>query len=227
MERSGRQTIPLIRATRLDELYRGMGWAVLGETACDHRLAEFIFRNLQGSAYAALGYAAVGDVVEGDIRLVRRLSSTAGSDVHLYAIAGQDGIRAFGLWYSLASGALDLLPPEYRAEEILLDGCRRCEIAYGDWVIVDASSRVGGLGFALFANFLDDMAEAGYRRWYGRTVVPENRALYEKLYRGRGRASLLGEWQDGPLTRIGFLGSLEGGWTKALLEQGPRLGSSR
>lgn len=218
MERPRRQSIQLIRASRLDELYRGLGWAAQKETACDGNLAEFFFRNLEGSAYAALGYAAVRDVLDGDIRLIRRLSSTPRSDVHLYVIPEQGGIRAFGLWYSLGSAGLDLLP-DYRGEEVLLDGCKRSEIAYGDWLIVETSSRVGGLGLALFATLLDDMAEAGYRRWYSRTVVPENRVLYEKLYRGIGRASLLGQWQDGPLTRIGFLGSLEGGWTKALLER--------
>jgi hypothetical protein len=213
------QAFPLIRATRLEELYRGLGWTEEEPSACDRSLADFIFRGLGGSAYAALGYASVQDVLDGDILLIRRLSSTPGSGIHLYVIPEQHRIRAFGLWYSLRSGGLDLLPPDYRTEDILIDGCGRGEIAYGDWLIVEPASRVRGLGLALFAMLLDDMAEAGYRRWYGRTVVPENQALYERLYRGKGRASLLGQWQDGPLTRIGFLGSLEGGWTRALVKE--------
>ena len=70
----------------------------------------------------------------------------------------------------------------------------------------------------LFAIVLDDMAQAGYRYWYGRTVVPDNRELYERLYRRKGRAELVGEWEDGSVTRIGFLGDLRGGWTRELLE---------
>ena len=150
--------------------------------------------------------------------MIRRFGGEPESDVHLYAVPEPSGIRAFILWYSLRAGGPNLLPPDYRAGAALPDGCSASEIAYGDWLIVDASSRVRGLGRKLFALTLNDMAQSGYRYWYGRTVVPDNRALYEKLYRRVGRASLLGEWEDGPVTRIGFLGDLRGGWTKALLE---------
>ncbi len=210
--------IHVVRAGDLGELYDKSGWLSQGEPACNRRLAEFVFRNLQGSDYATLGYGSVEEVLNGDIELVRRLARTPGSDVHLYAVPEPSGIRAFGLWYSLAAGGDDLLPPAFREEGALPEGCSRREIAYGDWMIVDRSSRVRGLGRALFAVVLNDMEASGYRYWYGRTVVPDNLALYEKLYLRKGRAALLGQWEDGPLTRIGFLGDLRGGWTKALLE---------
>jgi GNAT superfamily N-acetyltransferase len=148
---------------------------------------------------------------------MRRLASTTESGVHLYGVSQRRGILAFGLWYSLEGGGLELLPPESR-EDGRLGEFERGDVAYGDWIIVDAASRVRGLGRALFAIALNDMAEAGYRGWYGRTVVPDNRALYERLYLRHGRAELVGEWEDGPLTRIGFLGELERGWTQTLLE---------
>ena len=208
----------VVRASDLEGLYEKSGWHSEDGPTCDRRLAEFIFRNLQGSDYAATGYGSVEDVLSGDIAMIRRFAHTPENDVHLYLVPGPSGIRAFILWYSLQAGELDLLPLDCREEGSLPGDCSRQDIAYGDWLIVDTSSRVQGLGRALFGIVLNDMAESGYRYWYGRTVVPDNRALYEKLYRRMGRASLVGEWQDGSVTRIGFLGDLRGGWTKALLE---------
>jgi len=208
----------LVRAARLEELYEKSGWSAHGAPAGDRRLADFVFRNLQGSDYAASGYGSVEDVLNGDIAMVRRLSEISGSDVHLYAVLGSSGLQAFILWYALEAGGRELLPPGYREGRALTDDSTYAEIAYGDWLIVDASARVRGLGTVLFATLLNDMADGGYRYWYGRTVVPDNRALYEKLYRRKGRAELLGEWKDGRVTRIGFLGDLRGGWTRTLLE---------
>ena len=74
------QEIPLIRAAHLDELYRQSGWNSQGEADPDRRLSEFIFRNLRGSTYASHGYGSVEDVLHGDIRLIRRLSSTPSSE---------------------------------------------------------------------------------------------------------------------------------------------------
>jgi hypothetical protein len=212
------QHAQLIRASDPERLYEGLGWSLQDSSVCDRRLAEFIFRNLRGSAYASLGYGSVDDVLNGDIRSVRRMNATTGSDIHLCGVTERDELRAFGLWYSLEGGDLDLLPPDCRESGGRLADWERCEIAYGDWIIIDATSRVRGLGRALFAVMLNDMAEAGYRGWYGRTVVPENRAIYDRLYLRHGRAELVGEWKDGPLTRIGFLGNLRGEWTRSLLE---------
>jgi hypothetical protein len=217
----------LVRATGLDELYQKSGWPPEDGPLCDRRLAAFIFRNLQGSDYAAAGYGSIEDVLTGDIEMIRRLALTPESDVHLYAVLESGEMRAFMLWYSLEAGGLELLPPDDRTQRALPPGCSLRDIAYGDWLIVDASSRVRGLGGLLFAMLLHDMARSGYRFWYGRTVVPDNRDLYERLYRRKGRAELIGEWQDGAVRRIGFLGDLQGGWTEALLqasrEGGPEL----
>lgn len=198
----------LIRASRLETLYEACGWPVRDVSDCDRRLAGFIFRNLQGSDYVASGYGSIEDVRNGDIAMIRRFEDDPGSDVHLYALPEPSGLQAFVLWYSLQAGGLELLPPAYRERGTVAEDATLAQVAYGDWLIVDASSRVRGLGGVLFAIVLDDMAKAGYRYWYGRTVVPENRDLYEKLYRREGRAELLGEWDDGPVTRIGFLGDL-------------------
>jgi hypothetical protein len=207
----------LVRAAALDELYEKSGWPSKDGPTCDRRLAEFVFRNLQGSDYAVAGYGSVEDVLTGDIEIIRRFALTPGSDVHLYAVLEPAGIQAFSLWYSLEAGGLELLPPDDRDQGGFLRGCSRREIAYGDWLIVDASCRVRGLGGVVFAIVLHDMARSGYRFWYGRTVVPENLALYERLYLRKGRAHQIGKWQDGAVTRIGFLGDLRGGWTGALL----------
>ena len=212
----------LIRASRLKQLYERCGWPAQGGATCDRRLAEFMYRNLEGSDYAAAGYGSIEDVVNGDIAMLRRYAGDPGSDVHLGAVLGLSGLEAFLVWYALHAGGPELLPPGYRERRALTDDCTRAEIAYGDWLIVDGSSRARGLGGMLFAIMLDDMARAGYRYWYGRTVVPDHRELYEKLYRRKGRAELLGEWEDGPVTRIGFLGDLRGGWTRTLLESTSR-----
>jgi hypothetical protein len=207
----------LVRAAGLDELYRKSGWPSEDGPACDRRVAEFMFRNLQGSDYAVAGYGSVGDVLAGDIGMIRRLARTPESDSHLYALVEPAGLRAFMLWYPLEAGGPGLLPPEGPQQRALPAGCSLREIAYGDWLMVDASSRARGLGGVLFALMLDDMARSGYRFWYGRTVVPDNRGVYERLYHRKGRARLIGEWRDGGVTRIGFLGDLQGGWTEELL----------
>jgi len=121
------------------------------------------------------------------------------------------------LWYPLGAGGPELLPPGVHKQKGLPKGFDRRETAYGDWLIVDAPSRVLGLGGVLFAVMLHDMAQSGYRFWYGRTVVPDNLRLYERLYHQKGRANLIGTWQDGPVTRIGFVGDLRGHWTEELL----------
>ena len=163
--------VPILRrASRLEELYGKCGWPAEDGPGCDRRLAEFIFRNLQGSDYAASGYGSIEDVCSGDVAMVRRLASDPGSDVHLYGVPGPTGLQAFALWYALPAGGLELLPPGYRERRALAENCTLAEIAYGDWLIVDASNRVRGLGGVLFATVLDDMAQAGYRYWYGRTV---------------------------------------------------------
>jgi hypothetical protein len=207
----------LVGAADLTTLYRKSGWDSADDPACDRRLAGFIARNLQGSDYAAAGYGSVEDVLAGDIDLIRRLARTPGSDVHLYGVPSPAGMAAFMLWYSLEAGGPGLLPPDDQAEGGLPPGCTSREVAYGDWLIVDATSRVRGLGGALFAIMLHDMARRGYHFWYGRTVVPDNLGLYQRLYHQKGRADLVGTWQDGPVTRIGFLGDLRGGWTEQLL----------
>ncbi len=51
--------IRVVRAGDLGGLYDKSGWLSQGEPACNRRLAEFVFRNLQGSDYAALGYGSV------------------------------------------------------------------------------------------------------------------------------------------------------------------------
>lgn len=209
----------LIRASRLEHMYERCGWPAQEGATCDRRLAEFMFRNLQGSDYVACGYGSIEDVVNGDIAMLRRYASDPGSDVHLGAVLGVSGLEAILVWYALQAGGLELLPPDYRERRSLTDEGTRAGIAYGDWLIVDGSSRARGLGGLLFAILLDDMARAGYRYWYGRTVVPDNRELYDKLYRRIGRAELLAEWEDGPVRRIGFLGDLRGGWTRTLLER--------
>lgn len=207
----------LVRAGSLDELYAKSGWSSEDGPACDRRLAEFVFRNLQGSDYAAAGYGSVEDVLSGDVAMIRRLARAPDGDVHLYAVLEPPVLRAFMLWYPLEAGGSDLLPPGDRRQRALPPGCSAREVAYGDWVIVDAVSRVRGLGGVLFAIALHDMERSGYRFWYGRTVVPDNLELYERLYLRKGRAQLIGRWQDGAVTRIGFLGDLRGGWTEALL----------
>jgi len=207
----------LVRAARLGELYEKSGWPSEDGPTCDRRLAEFIFRSLQGSNYATAGYGSVEDVLTGDIEMIRRLALTPESDVHLYAVLETGGMRAFMLWYSLDAGGPGLLPPDDPKQRSLPHGCKLREIAYGDWLIVDASSRVRGLGGVLFAIMLNDMARSGYHFWYGRTVVPDNLELYERLYVRKGRAHLIGKWHDGGVTRIGFLGDLRSGWTEALL----------
>ena len=212
----------LIRTSRLDDLYEQCAWPAHDGRACDLRLAEFIHRNLAGSDYTASGYASVDDVLTGDIAMIRRFADEPASDPHLYALCDPKGLRAFILWYALQAGGPDLLPPAERDRRALTNDCTLADIAYGDWLIVDTANRVRGLGGVLFAIVLDDMAQAGYRAWYGRTVVPGNRELYETLYRRTGRAELVGEWQDGPVTRIGFLGDLRGGWTKTLLDNALR-----
>jgi len=207
----------LVRAASLGELYRKSGWSTEDDTSGDHRLADFVFGNLRGSNYTAAGYGSIDDVLAGDIAMVRRLEHIPGSDVHLYAALDPTGMRAFMLWYSLEAGGPGLIPPEHRRQQTLPGISVLRDVAYGDWLIVDASHRVRGLGGVLFAIMLRDMAKAGYRRWYGRTVVPENLGLYEHLYHRKGRANLISKWQDGALTRIGFMGNLEGGWTEDLL----------
>jgi hypothetical protein len=207
----------LVRAAGLDELYEKSGWSSEDGPTCDRRLAEFVFRNLQGSDYAVAGYGSVEDVLTGDIEMIRRLSLTPDSDVHLYAVLEPPTMRAFVLWYSLEAGEPGLLPPDDQKQRALPREHSRREIAYGDWLIVDGSARVLGLGGMLFAIVLHDMARSGYRFWYGRTVVPDNRELYERLYLRKGRAHLIGTWRDGAVTRIGFLGDLRGGWTEELL----------
>jgi hypothetical protein len=213
----GMPGIRLVRAASLDELYEKSGWSSEDGPTCDRRLAEFVFRNLQGSDYAVAGYGSIEDVLTGDIEMIRRFTLTPDSDVHLYAVLEPPEMRAFMLWYSLETGGLELLPPDDEKQRALPHSCSRREIAYGDWLIVDASSRVRGLGGVLFAILLHDMARSGYHFWYGRTIVPDNLALYERLYVRKGRAHLIGKWQDGAVTRIGFLGDLRGGWTEALL----------
>jgi len=207
----------LVHAAGLGELYKKAGWYAGDGTTGDHRLAEFIFRNLRGSGYAAGGYGSVEDVLKGDVGMINHLARTPDGDVHLYAAVEPTGMRAFMLWYSLRAGGPGLLPPDNRKQGALPRVTSLRDVAYGDWLIVDASSRVRGLGGALFALMLHDMARSRYRHWYGRTIVPDNLELYERLYVRKGRARLVGEWQDGPLTRISFMGDLEEGWTEELL----------
>lgn len=208
----------LVRAASLEELYEKSGWSADDGPTCDRRLAEFISTNLQGSDYAVAGYGSAGEVVAGDIEMIRRSALTQTSDVHLYAVVEPRGLQAFMLWYPLRTGGFELLPPGEETQRVLPPGCSLHEIAYGDWLIVDAPSRAHGLGGVLFAIMLHDMARSGYSFWYGRTVVPDNLGLYERLYLRKGRARLIGKWQDGAVTRIGFLGDLRGGWTQALLQ---------
>ncbi|HSG28240.1 MAG TPA: hypothetical protein VLA34_07150, partial [Candidatus Krumholzibacterium sp.] len=163
----------LVHAAGLDELYGNSGWSGQDRMACDRRLAEFIFRNLRGSGYEAAGYGSVEAVLAGDVAMIRRFGLMPDSDVHLYAALGPRGMQAFMLWYALGAGGPGLLPPDDQSRRALPPGTAHGDIAYGDWLIVDASIRVRGLGGVLFAIVLDDMARAGYRYWYGRTVVPD------------------------------------------------------
>jgi hypothetical protein len=212
-----RPGVRLVRAADLTTLYEKAGWTSEDPAACDRRLAEFVFRNLQGSDYAVAGYGSVEEVLTGDIGMIRRLALRPGSDVNVYVVLEPPGVAAFMLWYSLEAGGPGLWPPDDQEQRGLPPGCSPREIAYGDWLIVDAAARVRGLGGVLFAMLLHDMARSGYHFWYGRTVVPDNLRLYELLYHRKGRANLIGRWQDGPVTRIGFLGDLRGGWTEHLL----------
>ena len=208
-------TPQIVTASTLDELYSKLGWDMASAT--DQKLADFMYSSLKNTGYKNTGYGTIQQILDGDIQLLKNLSKTSRSGLKILAVPENGGIAALTFWYPVNSSPSALVPPAQQAAAKILSKIGE-KAGYFDWLIVNPSTRHKGVGRYIFASTLKSIRDSGLKYWFARTIFPENKKLYETLYHQQGKADIIAKWNDGRLTRVAFLGNLEGKWLEKLVK---------
>jgi GNAT superfamily N-acetyltransferase len=205
----------LIFANTLQSLFSQLGWDT--ETG-PQRLAQLLFDCLSSTGYSELGYGTIEEIIKNDIEPLQALSLHPKSGLLLYACIENEKILALAYAYSFSEAPsalrvsilpyadLALLGPQMVE---LLHKKEGPEIVYADWLLVHPSARRKGLGRQLFFTVLDTARKNGAKYWLGKTLLPQNENILNKIYIGEAGAKIFARWKEKGHSRVAFLGPLK------------------